>query len=49
MLSRDGNTKEAIAIAEKAVQLGKTNKDEPSEVEKTEKQLAEWKQASAKK
>jgi len=43
MLARDGKTKDAVAVAEKAVKLGKENKDEPSEVEKTEKQIAEWK------
>ena len=45
MLARDGKKKEAIAIAEKAVTLGKTDKDEPSEIEKTEKLIAEWKGA----
>ena len=43
MLAQDGKKKEAIETAEKAVKIGKENKDEPSEVEKTEKQLAEWK------
>lgn len=43
MLAGNGKTAEAIALAEKAVKLGKENKDEPSEVAKTEKQIAEWK------
>lgn len=43
MLDKDGKRKDAIAIAEKAVQLGKQDKDEPGEVAKTEKQIAEWK------
>jgi Protein of unknown function (DUF2911) len=43
MLARDGNKKEAISLAEKAVQLGKQNQDEPTEVAKTEKQIADWK------
>ncbi len=45
MLARDGKKKEAIAIAEKAVTLGKANQEEPTEVEKTEKLIAEWKGA----
>ncbi len=43
MLARDGKKKDAITIAEKAVSLGKENKDEPTEIEKTEKQISEWK------
>lgn len=43
MLARDGKKKEAIAIAEKAVTLGKADKEEPTEIEKTEKLIAEWK------
>lgn len=43
MLARDGKTADAIAVAEKAVELGKANKDEPGEVAKTEKQIADWK------
>ena len=45
MVEREGNKKEAVAIAEKAVKIGKENKDVPSEIEKTEKQIAEWKAA----
>jgi len=43
MLARDGKKKEAISVADKAVTLGKANKDEPTEIEKTEKLIAEWK------
>lgn len=43
MLARDGNVKAAIPLAEKAVQLGKEKKEEASEIEKTEKTLADWK------
>jgi Protein of unknown function (DUF2911) len=45
MLDQQGNKKDAVAAAEKAVALGKEAKDEPSEVAKTEKQIAEWKAA----
>ncbi|HEY4491186.1 MAG TPA: DUF2911 domain-containing protein [Acidobacteriota bacterium] len=48
MLAAAGNTSEAVKVAEKAVAIGKENKDEPTEVEKTEKLIAEWK-ASQKK
>lgn len=43
MLARDGKTAEAVTLGEKAVKLGKQNKDEETEVAKTEKQVAEWK------
>jgi hypothetical protein len=43
MLDKAGNKQEAVTTAEKAVALGKENKDEPSEVAKTEAQIAEWK------
>jgi len=43
MLEREGKKKEAVAVAEKAVKLGKENKDEATEIAKTEKQIAEWK------
>jgi Protein of unknown function (DUF2911). len=43
MLARDGNFKAAIPLAEKAVQSGKEKKEEASEIEKTEKTLADWK------
>jgi len=45
LLERDGKTKEAVAIAEKAVKIGKEEKDNASEIAKTEKQIAEWKAA----
>ncbi len=47
MLERDGKRKEAVAIAEKAVKIGKEEKDNAGEIEKTEKQIAEWKAALA--
>jgi Protein of unknown function (DUF2911) len=43
MLDKAGNKKDAVTTAEKAVALGKENKDEPSEIAKTEAQIAEWK------
>lgn len=43
ILAAKGNTEEAIRVAEKAVQIGKTNQDEPTEIEKTEKKIAAWK------
>jgi hypothetical protein len=43
LLAAKGNTQEAIQVAEKAVQLGKANEDEPSEIVKTEKKIADWK------
>lgn len=46
MLEKDGKRKEAIALAEKAVQIGKEAKDNAGEIEKTEKQIAEWKTAA---
>jgi len=49
MLAQSGNKAEAIATAEKAVKLGKDNKDDAGEVAKTEKKLAEWKGASGSK
>src|SRR5262249_29725675 len=49
MLAQSGNKAEAIATAEKAIKLGKDNKDDAGEVAKTEKKLAEWKGASGSK
>jgi hypothetical protein len=46
MLEKAGKKKEAVTVAEKAVQIGKANEDEPSEIAKTEKQIAEWKKSS---
>jgi hypothetical protein len=40
-----GKTKDAIATAEKAVQLGKADKDKP-DTRPTEKKVTEWKQKS---
>mgnify|MGYP001597651393 FL=1 len=48
MLERDVKRKEAVAIAEKAVKIGKDNKDNAGEIEKTEKQIVEWKAAAGK-
>jgi hypothetical protein len=46
ILDKDGKRKEAIALAEKAVQIGKRDKDNEGEIAKTEKQIAEWKGAA---
>ena len=46
ILEKDGKRKEAIALAEKAVQIGKRDKDNEGEIAKTEKQIAEWKGAA---
>ena len=46
MLEKDGKRKEAVAVAEKAVKIGKENKDNATEIAKTEKQIAEWKAAA---
>ncbi|HET9253220.1 MAG TPA: DUF2911 domain-containing protein [Candidatus Eisenbacteria bacterium] len=43
MQMKAGKTKEAIATAEKAVQIGKADKDKP-DTRPTEKKVAEWKQ-----
>ena len=43
MQMKAGKTKDAIATAEKAVQLGKSDKDKP-DTRPTEKKVAEWKQ-----
>ena len=43
MQMKAGKTKDAIATAEKAVQLGKADKDKP-DTRPTEKKVAEWKQ-----
>ena len=43
MLEKEGKKKEAIALAEKAVKIGKEKKESPSEVAKTEKQISDWK------
>jgi DUF2911 family protein len=43
MLDKAGKKKDAVTVAEKAVQVGKANKDDDGEIAKTEKQIAEWK------
>ncbi len=48
MLERDGKKVEAIAVAEKAVKIGRDSKDPESEIAKTEKLIAEWKGSSGK-
>ena len=45
MQMKAGKKKEAIATAEKAVQIGKADKDKP-DTRPTEKKVAEWKQKS---
>jgi hypothetical protein len=47
MLDKAGKKKEAVAVAEKAVKIGKENKDDSGEIAKTEKQIAEWKASIA--
>ena len=46
MLEKEGKRKEAVAVAEKAVKIGKEKKDNATEIAKTEKQIAEWKAAA---
>jgi hypothetical protein len=46
MLGQDGKQKEAVAVAEKAVKIGKESQDPPSEIAKTEKQISDWKAAT---
>jgi hypothetical protein len=48
MLEKSGKKKEAIAIAEKAVTIGKASDDPRSEIEKTEKLITEWKSGAGK-
>ncbi len=43
MLAKDGRTKEAVAVGEKAVEVGKADKNAMTEVPALEKQIAEWK------
>jgi hypothetical protein len=43
MLAKDGKTTEAIAVAEKAVSVGKDDKNAATEIPNLEKQIAEWK------
>jgi hypothetical protein len=46
MLGQEGKSKEAVAVAEKAVKIGKESQDPPSEIAKTEKQIADWRSAA---
>lgn len=46
ILEKDGKRKEAIALGEKAIEVGKQAKDDAGEISKTEKQVAEWKAAA---
>jgi hypothetical protein len=43
MLGKDGKTKDAVAVGEKAVIVGKTDEDAAGEIPKLEKQIADWK------
>lgn len=43
MLAKDGNTKDAIPLAEKAVAAGKADDFPAEEIARLEKQIAEWK------
>jgi hypothetical protein len=43
MLGKDGKTKDAVTIGEKAVTVGKTDADAASEIPKLEQQITDWK------
>jgi len=43
MLAKDGKLKDAVAVGEKAVGVGKSDPDAADEIPKFEKQIAEWK------
>jgi hypothetical protein len=43
MLAKDGKTKDAAAVGERAVAVGKSDPDAAEEVAKLEKQISEWK------
>lgn len=43
MLAKDGKTKDAVTVGEKAMVAGKTDEDATSEMPKLEKQIADWK------
>ncbi|MBZ5639536.1 MAG: DUF2911 domain-containing protein [Acidobacteriia bacterium] len=45
MLAKDGRKAEAVAIAEKAVTVGKDDKNAATEIPNLERQIAEWKGA----
>ncbi len=46
ILAKDGKTKEAVAVAEKALEVGKDDKNAATEMPALEKQIAEWKAAT---
>jgi hypothetical protein len=48
MLAKDGRTAQAIAVAEKAVSVGKDDKNAATEIPSLEKQIADWKAAPGK-
>jgi hypothetical protein len=48
MLAKDGKRTEAIAVAEKALAVGKDDKNAATEIPNLQKQIAEWKAASGK-
>jgi hypothetical protein len=43
MLGKDGKTKDAVAVAEKAIVVGKTDEDATDEIPKLQKQIGDWK------
>jgi len=43
MLGKDGKTKDAVTVGEKALVVGKTDEDATGELPKLEKQIADWK------
>jgi len=43
MLAKDGKAKDAVAVGEKAMVVGKTDEDAVGEMPKLEKQMADWK------
>jgi DUF2911 family protein len=47
MLGKDGKTKDAVAIGEKAIAVGKTDDDAKDEIPKLEKQMSDWKAGKA--
>ena len=47
MLGKDGKTKDAVAVAEKAIAVGKTDDDAKDEIPKLEKQMSDWKAGKA--
>jgi len=47
MLGKDGKTKDAVTVGEKALVVGKTDEDATGEMPKLEKQIADWKAGRA--